>query len=197
MSILSLGNGESRKRIDLNQFQNFTTVGCNAIVRDLKVDHLICVDRRMVKEALEHSNCPSNVYTRTNWLKDFKQNIKVVQVPDLPYKGTERWDDPFHWGSGPYAVLLAATLDDDIHLLGFDLYSNNEFVNNIYKDTQNYISSDKKSVDPKYWIHQISKVFELFPDKYFTVYNKTDWQIPKQWQLANVKFKDLDSLNKL
>ena len=49
--MLVIGNGESRKDIDISAF-NETKVGCNAIIRDFFVDHLVCVDRRMVKEAL-------------------------------------------------------------------------------------------------------------------------------------------------
>ena len=49
--MLVIGNGESRENIDLNKI-NTTKVGCNAIMRDFFVDHLICVDRRMVEESI-------------------------------------------------------------------------------------------------------------------------------------------------
>ena len=92
--------------------------------------------------------------------------------------------------------MLSATLSDDIHLAGFDLWSKDKFINNIYKGTENYNSVDYRAVDPKYWVHQISKVFSLFPDKYFTVYNEEDWSIPDSWNLVNVKFKSIDFLTK-
>ena len=47
----AIGNGESRVGIDINNLKGFK-VGCNAIVRDYTVDCLVCVDRRMVTEAL-------------------------------------------------------------------------------------------------------------------------------------------------
>lgn len=196
MSVLALGNGESRSSLDLNLLKQFTLIGCNAIVRDWPVDHLICVDRRMVKESLISPLCPGKVYTRPDWLKEFKLDSRVCSVPSLPYKSDLRPDDPFHWGSGPYAVLLAATLSDDIHLVGFDLWSKDKFINNIYKGTDNYNSKDYRSVDPRYWIHQISKVFTCFPDKYFTIYNDLSWNIPESWKLANVNFKTIDLLQR-
>lgn len=183
------GNGQSRQHLNLNEFTT-VKVGCNAIHRDFYVDHLVCVDRRMVQEALD-SNCTSQIYTRQDWSHYFK-NKPINFVPNLPYAGTLREDEPFQWGSGPYAVLLAATLDNDIHLYGFDLYSTTPYVNNIYKNTANYDPSTKSAIDPRYWVYQIAKVFEHFPDKYFSVYNFRDWVMPSQWRLANVNFKILD-----
>jgi len=124
------GNGESRKHLDLNSLTE-TKVGCNAIHRDYSVDHLVCVDRRMVQEALD-SHFAGTIYTRKDWAHFYKNNpVKIL--PDLPYQGTTRPDEPFQWGSGPYAVLLAAMLDDHVNLFGFDLHSPTQFVNNIYK----------------------------------------------------------------
>ena len=47
--MLVIGNGESRKDVPINKLKG-TKVGCNAIIRDYIVDHLICVDQRMVDE---------------------------------------------------------------------------------------------------------------------------------------------------
>ena len=67
--MLVIGNGESRTSIDINKLQG-PKIGCNAILRDFKVDHLVCVDRPMLQEALNstyHKN--SSVYTRRrNWV---------------------------------------------------------------------------------------------------------------------------------
>lgn len=184
---LVIGNGESRLDLNLtNILTTITSIGCNAIYRDHQVDHLVCVDRRMVKEAKQRH---PNIYTR----KDWSQHFNVGTVPDLPYTGVKRQDDPWHWGSGPYSVLLGATLFKQIHMIGFDLYSKSSTVNNVYKNTANYSSSDQRAVDPSYWIYQISKVFETFPDKYFTVYNN-NWIIPESWKMNNVSFKTLDKL---
>jgi len=187
---LVIGNGQSRLDIDINSvLDHYITVGCNAIHRDFKVDHLVCCDRRMVLEAIE--NNVENIYTRSDW----KFNIPSVKnLPGLPYQGDQRPDEPFHWGSGPYAVLLATDFSDHIHMIGFDLYGINGLVNNIYKGSKNYSKEDSRAVDPSYWIYQISKVFESFPDKYFTVYND-NWIIPESWKLNNVSFKTIDMLS--
>lgn len=190
--MIAVGNGESRAGIDLTKRTDI--VGCNALHRDLTVEHLICVDQRCVREALVSPNCKDTlIYTREDWVGYFN-DPRIKLVPELPYKGEQRQDDPFQWGSGGYAVLLSAILSNNIELVGFDLWSNDSKVNNVYKGTQNYADAGKHSVDPSYWIYQIAKVFECFPDKYFTVYNLESWQPPKTWLQSNVAFKTIDML---
>jgi len=179
-----IGNGEGRKHVDLSNLKG-TKIGCNAICRDYDVDYLICVDRRMAKEALA-LNYSGRIYTRQDWINEFSAYNNVTTVPELPYKGTTRPDEPFHWGSGPYALLLACTLADEINLIGFDLHSETKFVNNIYKGTKHYNEETYRAVDPRYWIHQIGKLFELYPNKTFKIYQNSNWVLPKAWIHPNV-----------
>ena len=193
--MLVIGNGESRASVNIDEL-NYTKIGCNAILRDFKVDSLVCVDKRMLVEAVNssyHKN--AKVYTRKNLFVQHRLEKNIRMVPNLPYVGSERPDDPIHWGAGPYAVLLAAKLTtDDIHLLGFDLYGVDNKVNNIYKDTTNYALAHKSAVDPRYWIYQIGKVFECFPNTQFVIHQDKNWQLPKEWKQSNVS---LDNLNNL
>jgi hypothetical protein len=194
--IWAIGNGESRRNVNINNLSG-VKVGCNAIHRDFHIDHLICVDRRMVKESLTNphvKNC--TVYTRKDWWITYRLETNLRTVPELPYKGYDRWDEPFQWGSGPYSVLLAAKLaEDKVGLIGFDLYSNTQTVNNIYKNSENYDTADKKAVDPRYWIHQISKVFESFSHKKFIVYQTEDWILPDQWKFSNVIVDSISNIH--
>jgi hypothetical protein len=148
----------------------------------------------MVDEAVKNPNIKDTlIYTRKDWLYYFyskNQNVKLL--PELPYQGDDRKDQTMHWGSGPYAVLLAVQLcAEEISLYGFDLYSTSKSVNNVYKGTDNYSSPESKPVDPSYWIYQIGKVFEYFPDRKFKIHNIRDWLLPIEWQKNNVEFVDL------
>jgi kynurenine formamidase len=184
-----IGNGESRRNIDIQKIAGYK-VGCNAIYRDHKVDYLVCVDRRMMDEALRaNANQDGTLlYTRPDWYHRYKDSIRVRQLPDLPYNGDERWDEPFQWGSGPYAVLLGAmySKEREVKLIGFDLHSKTKLVNNIYKGTPNYDDADKRAIDPSYWIHQIGMVFNCFPKTQFTIYQESDWLLPQAWNYPNV-----------
>lgn len=193
--MLVIGNGESRKNLNLTQIKTDVTVGCNAIYRDYCVDHLVCCDRRMVREALDNK-FSSTLHTRADWIDTFKKYDNVVEVPKIPYTAEVRADQPFQWGSGSYAVLLACSLGEEISLVGFDLWSNTGLINNVYKGTENYSTADRPLVDPNYWIHQFSKVFQHYSDKYFIVYNKADWNVPERWKINNVEFKNIDFLSK-
>lgn len=192
--MLVIGNGESRLGVDISRLKD-NKVGCNAILRQYHVEHLVCCDRRMVQEAIDFEyNTISKIYTRADWISYFKGHKNINQVPDLPYKGDSRVDDPFHWGSGPYAVLLGAMQDKKVNLLGFDLYSKTDFINNVYKDTTNYNKANKRAIDPRYWIYQIGKIFELFPKTKFTIYQEDGWELPKAWNYPNVKVDKISSL---
>ena len=201
--MLVIGNGESRNCIDLTKVKA-TMFGCNAIHRDCDVRHLICVDRKMVREALDNNyNQTSLIYTRECWFNEFADIKNMRILPDLPYAGSERYDEPIHWGSGPYALLVAIkaltqmdNYDRVISLIGFDLYGNSEGkVNNVYKDTDNYDLSIKTAVDPRYWVEQIGKLIELYPSIDFKFYNVENWQIPKKWKKKNFILDNINNFN--
>ena len=198
-SVIVVGNGESRKYIDLKQIA-VPIIGCNALHRDLCVDHLITCDRRMLHEALTSENTSeTKIYVRPENYHHFRKMVKdkrIQRLPELPYQGTLKQDEPRNWGSGGYAVLLAAQSDfEEILMLGFDLYGIENRVNNIYKNSRHYLAADKPAVDPSYWQYQIARVFECYPSKNFIVYNHSDWVIPNVWQKNNVKQKFLSSFD--
>lgn len=186
--ILVIGNGESRLKIKIDNI-SLEKIGCNACIRDFYVDHLVCIDKKPLQEALK--NYQGKIYTRPEYLRLDKN---LSKVPDIPYTQTIRPDLPEHWGSGPYAVLLAAIHFEEINIIGFDLWGREGKVNNVYKGTENYVKSEHRAIDPKYWIYQISKIFLSYPDKYFILYNEENWKIPESWILPNVKFETLDNL---
>jgi hypothetical protein len=154
----------------------------------------------MILEALSNT-CTSNtlIYVRNDWYYHFKKMMKksnVRQVPAIPYPRATRPDDPLHWGSGTYALLLAAELPySDIYILGFDLYGQGKLVNNVYKSTKNYSEEKSHAVDPAYWIYQCAKVFEHYPNKKFFLVNYSNWLIPNSWKLSNVSFLDIENFS--
>jgi hypothetical protein len=200
--VIVIGNGESRSNVNIKKVTDkYVTVACNAFHRDYIPNSLVCCDRDTAIEAL---NNPKLSQSRILVRNDFYENNRdrfpsynLEPVPQLPFPILERQDESEHWGSGTYALLHACLLDaDKIYLLGFDLYGRNNLVNNCYKGTVNYSPADSQPVDPSYWIYQISKIFEHFPDKDFYVINDANWSLPNQWQRDNVSFLDTDYFNK-
>lgn len=182
-NIWVIGNGESRNNINLKNLGG-TTIGCNAIHRDHVCDKIVAVDRRMVIEIIKNPNYKNiEIYTRPDWALHFKEHSNVKVVPELPYKGDKRWDDPWHWNSGPFAVLLACLENPKhINLLGFDLYGVDHKVNNIYKNTENYDTDQRHAIDFSHWLHQLKKLFDCFPEIKFVQWQKEKWQTPIAWE---------------
>lgn len=200
-SALVIGNGESRISLDLKSHINkFCSYGCNAIHRDIPVDKLFCYDKRMASEFLESSKNQSTLlYTKhenVDALANFYKNNFIRSFPELPYNGLSRPDQPRHWNSGQYALLCAAYDENkNIYVVGFDLYSKNSCVNNVYKDTSNYSSSNSHPVDYSYWIYQNAKIFSIFQDKNFILVNEQDWKLPQEWNFDNVSFIDRENFS--
>jgi hypothetical protein len=95
--MLVIGNGESRKGIDIDSL-NGPKIGCNAIYRDFSVNHLICADKRMMKEVLDAGvNNNSLVYTREDWWGEFGEKKRTRMVPKIPYGGMEKADLPINF----------------------------------------------------------------------------------------------------
>ena len=185
-----IGNGESRLKLDLTELKPIgLTIGCNALYRDFNCDILSCCDQRMVQEAKKVFKNP--IYTRSNW----SQSNNCIAYPDLPYKGDKREDDPWHWNSGPHAINIACKSSragwmgrrsNLIFLIGFDLTNENQNrVNNVYKDTENYSDSDSKPVDPRYWHYQIAKLFECYPKCSFVWVVPNSIKTPATWTHEN------------
>lgn len=161
-----IGNGKSRANIDLKPLKNIGyNIGCNAIIRDWHPDNISCADRRMVAE-VEESGYKGNLYTRDNF-------------PKLPYWSLMKEDNPLHWNSGPHAINIACQQKPDLlFMLGFDLQPGN-----IYEDTQNY---DVPNPDPKFWIHQLNRMFNTYPDTMFMWVVPQDVPNPASWDTNNL-----------
>lgn len=194
-----IGNGESRKNFDLYSLTFLgETVGTNAVHRDFIPDYLVCCDRRMCSEAL-NNGYTNPLYTRSDWRSQFSYWKNVRVLPDLPYEGDKRPDDPFQWGSGGHALNVACTLNPQfVVMLGFDLYGLNKLTNNVYKNTEHYNGKEKDAVDPSYWIYQTAKLFEHYPKIKFLQIQPDDWEPPAEWEeFDNFYIDDYHNLKKL
>ena len=196
-SVLVIGNGESRGPINIqNLLGKISLVGCNAIHRDAVVNHLVCCDERMVREAVDNPNTASTfIYVRESAYQWFQKHKNIILLPDIPNQDHNRIDQPRNWGSGTYALLVASQLPETkkIYLLGFDLYGNDQLVNNLYKNTKNYSAGGSHSIDPSYWIWQAAKVFKLFPTIEYNIVNHDNWLMPSEWKKSNVEFLSIEN----
>ena len=186
-----IGNGESRRGFDISPLKGFSTVvGCNALYRDYMLEYVVCCDRHMCQEAANTCSKKTTIFTRERWAKLFQFWPNIKKFPELPYEGDNRKDDQFHWGTGPFAGVLALTFKPKaIFMLGFDLYDLEKKINNMYTGTHGY-TYIKRPVDPSYWIYQFHKLMELSPDTRWIVVNEEKWKMPKEWKQHKNVFQE-------
>jgi hypothetical protein len=148
----------------------------------------------MCQEAANTCGKNTTIFTRENWYKQFAYWPNVKKVPDLPYEGHKRQDDPFHWGTGQFAALVGMGFKPKaIFLIAMDLWGigdhkGPEGVNNIYKGTTGY-TYIKRPVDPSYWIYQFNKLFQNSDCRWIVV-NNDDWKMPDEWKQNKNVFQD-------
>ena len=96
-------------------------------------------------------------------------------------------DFPVGWSTGNTALHLAAQQKgyDEIYILGFDLSSYDDSLNNIYKGTDNYLPATSKGFNSINWLNQMKAVFQEFSDKQFYW---VDCQMDDKIEFSNVRY---------
>ena len=163
-----LGNGESRRGIEINDLKERGTVyACNGVYRTHRPNWLIAVDPKMMLEIAE---------------SDYVVNNKVYSNYNVQYQKQQKlmdhvtWSQPsLGWSSGPTALRLACEHGNkDIYILGFDYQGHSEEknkqrfrFNNVFKDSRNYKKSNDEATFYGNWMNQTKRVLKDFPDVKF------------------------------
>ena len=110
-------------------------------------------------------------------------------------KSVEPDVDGFGYATGSRSVYLACELGaKEVYIVGHDLYSNTEKVNNIYAGSKSYAEKDALAARPDNWIPQHKNTFDKFPDTQFYKVNSntpgdfTALEIPEWSSCANLKY---------
>ena len=166
-----LGNGTSRKSIDLNQLKEHGTVyGCNALYREFEPDYLVAVDAKMIleinKAGYQHDH---SVWTNRNRAYEKMNGFNFFQSS----KG---------WSSGPTALHLASEhKNNEIYILGFDYTGIDNKLNNIYANTFNYKKSHERATYHGNWLRQTLITCQKFSEKRYIRVLGDDAFIPKEF----------------
>lgn len=157
-NIFLLGNGESRKGIDLEGLRKHgTIIGCNALYRDFMPDILICVDQKMVREVKDAGVTDIPVLS----IKE-----RGFQMPNLYHYNLRQVNTSGCFGM---KFINAYLKNDNCYMLGMDGYPGN-----IYTATQNY--SNKGLINfggvNKYYLEAIRQSTHT---KFINVNIKDEW----------------------
>jgi len=178
-----LGNGESRRGIEINDLmQKGTVFACNGVYRTHRPHFLIAVDPKMIKEIAETDYVIHNKV----WSNYNAQYSKIQKVLDHV-----NWFKPsLGWSSGPTALRMACEHGfKEIYVLGFDYQGhlqqgkNQHYrFNNVFKDTRNYKKSNEQATFHGNWLNQTKRCVQDFPDVQFHRVIPKGWFVPKDLQ---------------
>lgn len=193
-----LGNGESRRGIDINDLKEKGTVyACNAVYRTHQPHWLVAVDPKMMLEIAETDYAVTNkVYS--NYNAQYSKNQKILDHVT--------WSKPsLGWSSGPTALKLACEHGfKEIYILGFDYQGHkqqnkgNDFrLNNIFGDTRNYKKRNEAATFFGNWMNQTKKCLEDYKTVKFHRVIPEGWFKPKdlEWR-GNIDHPTIDEFVK-
>ena len=175
-----LGNGQSRKGIDINDLMEKGTVyACNAVYRTHQPHWLIAVDPKMMLEIAETDYVVhSKVYSNFN--AQYKNQSKLMDHVT--------WSKPsLGWSSGPTALKLACDHGHkEIYILGFDYQGlavdqkkNRFHLNNIYGGSRNYKKINDEATFYGNWMNQTKRCLHDYKDVNFHRVIPEGWFKPK------------------
>lgn len=119
------------------------------------------------------------------WITWVDENDEVHIIPE-GYSG---------WSAGPIAVRLALQNHDplDVFLIGFDLGSKTDTINNLYKGTDNYLSDGAAVTPATNWIVQHKQNFLDYPETRFWKVNSAPLGTDDTCVLVN-EWNDIENL---
>ena len=138
-----------------------------------------------------------NVYI--TWLYGHDKIKQLKEVMNDYYGGS--WEgsptgpeDP-GWSSGATAMYVGCKVEQPktCYLIGMDMYSTTDFINNLYKNTHGYLNSDESSVTPQNWVIQMGRVMVRYKDIQFVKVNpegnsQISERMPQWDSIPNLKY---------
>ena len=103
------------------------------------------------------------------------------------------------WCSGASAMYVACKVEQPkrCYLLGMDMYSQTDKVNNLYKGTQGYVSAEESALIPENWVIQKAKAMMRFPDIDFIKVQGEGYQEIPEWEsVPNVRYMNMNFFKK-
>jgi len=124
------------------------------------------------------------------WITWVADEDKVTDTKFLP-GGSD-----YGFNAGSLATLIACVVDepDEIYLVGMDLYSNTDSVNNVYKGTDGYLASGGHAIPPTTWIKQFQLIFDKFSHIQFFKINPDTFSEEDKVSRVIEEWKDMPNL---
>lgn len=176
-----IGNGESRKGIDLSLIGKhkggllaagaLQSYGCNALYRDFSPNFLVAGGEEILKEIAESGYTNDHiVYANANAILDYPS--KYYLIPQDP-----------SWNTGAIAAYLACfDGHKTVYLMGFDGVDTISNGYNVYAGTNGY-AEPTYGYSEEFWTQAMMQVFNTYGDVDFVRIAPTaDFRMPEAWK---------------
>jgi len=149
------------------------------------------------KNKVEEKNINSNQLA-ISWVKD---NDKANNINDIMPNNID-----LGWAAGPTSGYISVVKESptEVFLIGHDLNSTNNFVNNLYKGSKHYVISEHGPTPSINWIVQWKALFEKHQNITFYKVNKeingsdsVNMPINEWHEINNLKYIDYNELDNL
>ena len=116
-----------------------------------------------VKKNVNHSTI------KVSWIQEPDYSHNITDLKPLANQNT----GDFGWACGASSGYVAILREKpkQIFMIGHDLYSHNDKINNLYKSTKHYTAKDNGPTPAVNWIKQWKTLFHEFPDIQFNKVN--------------------------
>jgi hypothetical protein len=204
-------------RIPDYMYDNLVYAGLSKIdIEETKKWDVVKVNKRTdEKEFVMHGANLSGMVTllhedKSRTKKNINSNqlfVSWVKDKDKAHNINELYDNTdLGWGSGPSSGYVAVELEKptEVYLIGHDLTSNTDKVNNIYKGTKHYGTKEGLPVPPNDWTTQWKFLFDTsIKTKFFKVNteisgkDKVNQPIEEWKDCNNITYIDYKQLDKV
>ena len=155
-----------------------------------------------MKRAKKAKKNVNNATIKVSWMKepDYSHSIR-----DLEHITGQKTGD-FGWSAGPSSGYVAMLREkpEEMYLIGHDLHSHNNNINNMYKSTKHYTAKENGPTPAVNWIRQWRELFNNFPNTKFYKVNrandgrdKVNGQIEEWSGMKNLIYTDYSTLDNL
>ena len=195
---LSSDDRENVKKYDMIT-QNIRTDQKEYVMHGANLKGLVEVlhrkENKKEKKFINHSSCC------VSWVRD---TDKIHNLKDIMLNKEGFYTD-FGWSAGPTSGYIAIKLflPKKVYLIGHDLYSSNDKVNNMYAGSKHYVIPEHSPTPCVNWIDQWKTLFTWEPNIEFVKVNefndnrdKTN-EIINEWQdRPNIRYINFQQLDK-
>ena len=144
-----------------------------------------------------------NVYI--TWLYGHDKITQLKEIMNDYYAGSwegeERGPEDPGWSSGATAMYIGCKVEKPktCYLIGMDMFSTTDFINNLYKQTHGYLNEDESAVTPQNWVTQMGRVMVRYKDIQFIKVNpkgnsKVSERMPQWDSIPNLKYMYIDEI---